>query len=75
MNVIELACEVWRAGDMYIGPPEDQLKRFARLIRNAALEEAAVVCIETGSIKGSCDAEFDMVDACAAAIRQLKDKS
>lgn len=44
-------------------------ERFAALIRNEALEEAARVCIETGSTKGSCDAAFDIADACAAAIR------
>ncbi|MCX7658963.1 MAG: hypothetical protein N2040_00205 [Caldimonas manganoxidans] len=52
----------------------DELTRFATLIRNEALEEAAGVCIETGSTKGSCDAAFDIADACAAAIRAMKEQ-
>ena len=51
------------------------LARFAALVRNAVLEEAAGVCIETGSTKGSCDAAFDMADACAAAIRAMKEQA
>lgn len=47
----------------------------AALVRNAVLEEAVWVCIETGSTKGSCDAAFDMADACAEAIRALKEQS
>lgn len=51
----------------------EEFERFATLYRAQVLEEAAGVCTETGSIKGSCDAEFDMADACATAIRQLKE--
>ena len=90
MNVIELAREAGlyvgtnlsgvtlvgaaKSNGLLIHMTVDDLASFASLVRAQTLEEAAVVCIETGSIKGSCDAEFDMVDACAAAIRQLKDK-
>lgn len=51
------------------------LVAFATLIRNEALEEAAWVCIETGSTKGSCDAAFNIADACAAAIRAMKEQA
>ena len=54
---------------------EAELTRFAALVRNKALEEAAGVCIETGSTKGSCDAAFDIADACAAAIRAMKEQA
>ena len=53
----------------------ETLARFAALVRNEALEEAAGVCIETGSTKGSCDAAFDIADACAAAIRAMKEQA
>lgn len=53
----------------------ETLIRFATIIRNEALEEAAGVCIETGSTKGSCDAAFDIADACAAAIRAMKEQA
>jgi hypothetical protein len=46
MNIIELARKVWCAGDVYIGPQEDQLERFAHLVRAAALEDAERVCEE-----------------------------
>lgn len=52
----------------------ETLIRFCHIIRNEALEEAARVCIETGSTKGSCDAAFDTADACAAAIRAMKEQ-
>ena len=78
-EIIKLAREVG-GNDEFTSPPTDwikgyfvispeQLSKLATLIRNAVLEEAAGVCIETGSTKGSCDAAFDMADACAAAIR------
>lgn len=53
----------------------EEIERFASLIRNEVLEEAAGVCIETGSTKGSCDAAFDIADACAAAIRAMKEQT
>lgn len=63
----------WVEGDFVISP--EALLKFATLVRNAVLEEAAWVCIETGSTKGSCDAAFDMADACAAAIRAMKEQA
>ena len=63
----------WNDGDFVISP--EGLLKFATLIRNKALEEAAWVCIETGSTKGSCDAAFDMADACAAAIQAMKENN
>lgn len=80
MNIIKLAREAamgmlsydaegnWRLS-------EQEVERFAALVRNAVLEEAARVCIETGSTKGYCDIEFDMADACAAAIRAMKEQT
>jgi pyruvate carboxylase len=46
MNIIELARKVWCAGDVYIGPSEDQLEHFAKLVRAQALEEAAGIAGE-----------------------------
>lgn len=63
----------WNEGDFVISP--GGLLKFAALVRNATLEEAANACIETGSIKGRCDAAFDMADACAEAIRAMKEQS
>ena len=78
MNVIKLAQEAgmrWEGGFTRVIEcvTEAELTRFAELVRNAVLEEAAGACIETGSTKGSCDAAFDMADACAAAIRAMKE--
>ena len=79
MDIIKLASEAasgmlsydaegnWRLG-------EKEVERFATLVRAAALGEAAGVCIETGSTKGSCDAAFDIADACADAIRAMKEQ-
>lgn len=60
-------------GELYLRAA-GALIRFAELVRNATLEEAAGVCIEAGSTKGSCDAAFDSADACAAAIRAMKEQ-
>lgn len=59
-------------GELYLRRA-DALIRFASLVRAQTLEEAAGVCIETGCTKGACDAAFDIADACAAAIRAMKE--
>lgn len=66
MNILKLAREVWSAGDVYIGPPEDQLERFTALIHAAALEEAAEY-FQDGWASPDC---YEIADA----IRALKDK-
>ena len=81
-EIIKLAREAG-GNDEFTSPPTDWIKgyfvispenlsKFATIIRNAALEEAARVCVETGSTKGSCDAAFDIADDCASAIRAMK---
>ena len=79
MNIIELAKQAgFTANDeqeVFLRVYREEIERFATLIRNEALEEAAGVCIETGSTKGSCDAAFDIADACAAAIRAMKEQA
>ena len=67
LRKVQGAFNVWQARAALTAQDEALLRQ--------ALEEAVGVCIETGSTKGSCDAVFDIADACAAAIRAMKEQS
>jgi hypothetical protein len=76
MNIIELAKQagngkVRSQGDCHMLYP-DELKRFAALVRAAALEEAAGVCDRAG--EPGLGAKYQG-EVFAAAIRQLKEKT
>ena len=74
-SIIELAREAGMtitnsfADEMFIAV----LTRFAALVRNEALEEAALVC-ETNADRWPGTSKVYAAMECAAAIRALKDK-
>ncbi len=82
MNIIELAREAWR---LEFIPESDlpKLERFATLVRNATLEEAAAKVPggkHTDKWESSRIADYnqgwnDYRKQCAAAIRALKEKT
>lgn len=61
----------------------DQMRAYANQVREQALEEAAKVCElfcryepeETGCMRHHRDGSWIEADACAAAIRKLKERS
>jgi len=79
MNIIEMARQAGFITDFGCRETasDELLTRFAALVRAAALEEAAGVCDEQAHdwhlhAKGGPVSAYN---ACAAAIRQLKDKT
>jgi hypothetical protein len=78
-TVIEMAREVWSAGDVYIGPSEKTLERFAELVR-ADEREALVESIDwtalmrQGGLVTWGDAE-ELGDRVVAAVRARGDNT
>lgn len=62
----------WDNGDFVISPEE--LLKFATLVRNATLEEAAGVCDELDEEATCKEARLATGRECAAAIRAMKEK-
>ena len=85
MNIEQLAREAGATGMVHAGTAPDgpitafrfsrdngSLERFAALVRNEALEEAAVKCDEKAMF-AECASESDTIYDCAAAIRSMKE--